>query len=546
VGDFVNLIQLDRWVDAFEVASSLWLALFMVLLVWAYRGLKPPAGHRSGLWLCALFLGSLVVRAVLANHGPGDFKMTQQWVFYGDGHTSDYGTAPNALLKMLFIFLPGDDSTIVLVSLIFGSLAPILLVLFLKEIEAGSRVAWLAGIVLAAQPLAVRFAGAENRTMYVLFLEVVAFLSLARYGRRGDRSAMFAFLAAGLLVFDSRPEAIRLVPESFLLVIVFRSQLKRVGMQLGAVSALAFVAATPYLRYGDDGHISGILEEFRNYFDSEFNVWLDTYYTAPAMISLFFLGVVFGIARKRRLVVWALACLAISAVTASEGGASGFGNIASARYQVNSLIFFSSVVAMGAVLLDTLSRRLNVPFRRAALSVLGGLIAFDSAQAVLRITEPCTIDGEYAFVRETVRALPSDAEIYQPPLMHADAHLCRLEFLSLMLGHPDQRWLIWPPVEELSDRPRYYLHSVACSLITNADTQEHQQRLRANREVCWQIQARYASLVVEEEWLPTRVFGDDAYDTDEVLVGLYRMPPDEIFELPGPSRPEIQPRPPAE
>ena len=107
------------------VLGSLWSILALLLLLAIFFGLRREERvktHVGGLAL--LFLGSLLLRWLLATWGPGDFQWNLLWALTGERLT-DYGAAPSILLRGLFHVVPAGFKTSVCVNLVAGALAPL-------------------------------------------------------------------------------------------------------------------------------------------------------------------------------------------------------------------------------------------------------------------------------------------------------------------------------------------------------------------------------------------------------------------------------------
>jgi len=193
---------------SFLVPSALvwaWLAL-AVLLAWVLarrRGDGPRA-----LDLGLLLAGSWLLRLAVGEPGPGNPAI----VF---GH---YGHAPGALLS-LWRPLGGPTLTELLQTARFlGSLAPVFVALFVFELKPERRLALAAGILVAIQPLLVRFSSDCDRQSYVLFLGAVSLWALARHLRGRGLPELALHAVAALLCIESRPEAAAIVPLAAFLV----------------------------------------------------------------------------------------------------------------------------------------------------------------------------------------------------------------------------------------------------------------------------------------------------------------------------------------
>jgi len=160
-----------------------------------------------------------------------------------DGVDSAYGNAPIALMHLVFEVAPRTYDVLIDVLIVLGAIAPVFLFLLVDEAGGGLTAAGAAGVLLAANPLAVRFSGEGNRQAAVLAFGLAALWALARVRNRLSRGDFAAFILASVLCIHSRPEGAFLFPLAALFTLSTRDPLGRASGPGGSHAARTQAAA---------------------------------------------------------------------------------------------------------------------------------------------------------------------------------------------------------------------------------------------------------------------------------------------------------------
>ncbi len=502
------------------------------LVVWLRRARRLDVAASL-----ALFAGALALRFALATWGPGDFQAKQRWAFASSQeglHSSFLGNAPTVLAQWLFMVFPESDTTLVVVSLLLGSAAPVLLARFLSTASGDRLLGYASGFLLAAQPILVRFSGDTSRQAQVVFLALLGLWSLARYERQRTLRYLVLFVAACWLCYRTRPEAMLILPVAGLFVLaVHLRPLERLRstwfrLELGALAfaALLFGGCFAHLHVAQPAvsEHSSMVFGWRNFLTPESSLWLDPDYTSVFVTALFAVGVAL-FWRSPRLTSWALVSLMAGAYAASMMP-SGLLCIASARYQSLPVVWFCIVAGHGlaqthALLASRLPPWLKwIPGGAAVALVLATSIA-----PMRSVTAPRTVDYEYAFIRGALGQLPEDARIHYTVGTHASTTggLRTPDFLSPMLGFPRQQWVRWPPDAEARSSVDLYYHSSECSVHEEhllGYGPEAEQILSGCREAIAACRGR--PLVVAD--IPAQPLCIESFAADPIRIGFYEVP----------------------
>ena len=403
------------------VNQVLWVA-FGILLSWILAArLRRGSWRRDLLEGAALFGAALGLRLAVATWGPGELFLNVAEVFSRQPATF-YGNAPGGLLIMLLRVLPTRIETLVMVTLVLGSLSVVMVRLLASELVPGDRVfSWAAALILMVQPVLVRFSGEANRQMYVLFLGTTALWAWLRWERRGrPLDAAVAALAATLCV-HSRPEAFPI-----LLLLLLATALRIGGGAKLAASwgGLALVVGGYAAYYRDTFltsnvdsiYVGNLMTVDRFFLGSEVNLWLDPAFTPAALIVLLVAGLGFGAWQRQRWIAWVAAGLLGLAFVASSmpSGENGGRQLGSARYQTLAVLLATLLAAWGAARSVRFAARWG---RLGRAGAAAGLVFAVVATGILPfrgVTKPTTLDHEYRLMKQWVQELPMRAEVFQP------------------------------------------------------------------------------------------------------------------------------------
>ena len=425
-------------------------------------------------------------------------------------------------------------------SLVLGSLAPVFAALFVAEASGRRLAGALTGATVALQPLFIRFSGEMNRQMQVLALASFAPYALARHHRRGTTSPLLLFVAASVLCLETRPESFLLVVPclSYSLIVPAgrrrsgrgRGRLARAGLAHAAVCVVVIAELAGGSNYVfSSGYVATFIDAGLFVPCPPSTVWLDPRFTSMAFVALAVLGLVLGVYRRDRLVVWSAVALYLVSWPSSRVQPAHL-DLASARYATLAILLFCVLAAQGAVVLVDWCARQRSRLRALGLAATAAAVLVSSLPPLRVVLPPRTIDREYAFVREQVRALPADATIYYVYSDTEDMGLRPGRYLPTVLGLPRQRWLPWPPTTgPLADNSFYY-HTGSCSFDADpppdkALTERARQDIRETLRRCRRAWSAHGAHPRAEATLPAAPFTNDWYATETLRVGSYEMPP---------------------
>ena len=525
---------------------ALWI---FVLLGWgldAFRKVRRKDWNVT-LFQVFLFIGAAGLNLSLATFGPGDLHWNQAPFFLSPhGYDPMYGSSPGGLLRLLFPLIPRTFDASIVIQILLGALAAVLAVSLGSALGLGRVQAAFTGIILAAQPLLVRFSGEGDRQAYVLVLVIMTLLHLARHRRDGSWTELVRYVVAATLCLHARPEGILiLIPAvAFTLsagepggaIRTLATMRRLVGEGLAHLVVVALLV--PYALVS--------LSQFSGYWTSSLGsnsrsladvVWLNPEFTASACIALVLTGFAAALFNRHRMALWA--SMSMCAVTwfGLSYPTAGL-KIASARYQTLALPLLILVAAYGLHFLMRLGFRLT---RRTAvrevLQVATPIailcwIALATQAPMRMVTSPRTIDYEFRFLMSALPLLPADAEIfytYPSDRYNLDLGLRAPPPLSILAGRTRQQWIQFRPDETLqpSSHPRFYFQQASC-YATHANLDEVGRAAVAVEwgDRCRQAMARFGDSPFLEETIPASRFASDLYLVDPLRVGFFRMQKD--------------------
>ncbi|MFH1530492.1 MAG: hypothetical protein ABIK09_07145 [Pseudomonadota bacterium] len=522
------------------VNQALWVVLG-ILIAWSLmaRARRPGGRRRALVSGAALFAGALGLRLAVATWGPGDLFLNVAEIFWGQPSTF-YGNAPNGLLLLLMRVLPERVETLVAVTLTLGSLAVVVAHLLASELEPEDRCfPWAAALIVAVQPVLVRFSGESNRQMYVLFLGVTALWAWLRWERRGRALDAALAVCAATLCVHTRPEAfpiLLLLPAATALHI--HGGPRRIGSWLGLgvgfIGYAVYYMTTFHTSNMESVYVGNLFTLAHFFLGPEVNLWLDPGFTPIALIVLLPLGLVAGLLRRRRWVLWATAGLLGLAFIASSmpTGLGGVRQLASARYQTLAVLFASLLAGYGVVVLLDLAARHGARARIAAAALIAVAVFATGVVPFRGVTKPTTLDHEYRLMKEWILLLPLRAEIYQPyNYRYNDLGLRDVVHLGRTMGRDDLNWFNWPDEWRPSPNPQFFWRQASCGVAERVDEvfPDLDQSTPALAKTCREVSGFLADHRFLSAELPFRIFLNADKDRGILEVGMYEIPADVIL-----------------
>ncbi len=521
----------------FRVAQASWAVLFLALLAATLLRLRR-AGPASLRDPAVLFLGSLGVRLLAANWGPGDMHIYFA-TFYGLEEPV-FGPGTDPLWIPLVRWLQGTENVFVVTNLVAGALAPVFLLAFLERTGAATRSARvLAAIVLMVLPIAVRHSGDAHRHALVLSLGMLSLwgLSVALSGQRWLGLALA--VPATILCFLTRPEGslLFLLQGVFLAAAVAGSW--RSGARLLPSIGLACAVFLPYLvlvHYSG----TGIGTSHVDHYFAQLGVppllsgwnqsWLNTLCTPALLIAALALGTIQAVRTRQPVLAWALfALLSISWFFPSMSiGMHGTLQLANLRYQALSLPMIAVLAGVGLDLLTGWLASIRRVAIRAGIAVLlaVGLVA-GMQYSNRMVLPPSEADLEYLYLRDWIRDLPADSEIHFTYGSGAyreveDMALPAPFWLSKVTGRLDVRWLEYPFDPHRPGRPQFFFRQSAC---TEAETLGRgSEGFAALVRDCRDALSKASPTPFRHAVLPNRLLIDLRPRPGVIEIGLYEMP----------------------
>ena len=516
---FKNLADIESVNYNFVILRIIWGVLLLLLLfALAREGFR--GGHRAfHLALLLLLAGGFLLRYFFANWGPGNSWAQLNQAIAGIPH--HYGDAPTALIDLTRWLFPATDTSMVVVNLIMGALAPVVMALFLLHAGTGVWTAFAGGVLLCLQPLLMNQAGGQSRNPYVVLLGITALWNLARYHRFRRLRDLVAFPMAAVLCCLSRPEGFMILP----MLLAFTGLNRRRGappdfkywVVYGVL--LLTVAMKVLLIYQLNRQVitDGAMLPSA--------IWLNPWMTPIVFIVLLIMGTLWGILRRSGLVGWAWASLLVVMVFSLSFPAWGR-NLGYAQYQTMSLIPFAAVGALGgAWAFRLLTMKFAGVVRRVFLLMLFLSLVVLSYKPYVHILPPITFDHEYNFVRKSLKTLPPRSTIYYvyQGTESIDLGLKVPHYLSAFVGSPLIAWkkLGQPPWHIRG--PSYFYRQGTCSI----DPSRYNQNIIIDNILrrCALALKLYGHQPVKEAVVPARTFQDDHYRSATIRLGFYEMQP---------------------
>lgn len=418
--------------------SLIWVWLLLAVLLVGLALWRTPA--RLGAWpMAALVAGSFLLRVLLGTPGPGNPDILFE----------QYGQAPLALLSLWALVGGPTPDTLILTARVLGALAPALLALAAFELKPDRRLAFAAGVLVAIQPLLIRFSSDCERQSYVLFLGAAALWGLARHLRTRSLVAFLVYVLAAFLCIQSRPEAFALIPISAALVWPghrWRRDMLPVAVSLAGLivwAVLQFPPGAGRIEFARERHLDGV------FFDGAF--------TSFVIQWLVFGGILVGLWRRDRAVIWAAFALLVVQLVSRDRPVDNV-DLFAARFRTLGYLPFAF---LGGYALTELADRLRgFRFRAVLLGAIWVAIGLSSIPPARTVLTPRTMDLEYQFLVRAVPDLPADAQVFFPA-SGRDLEFRAYRLVSRLVGRADVIWREWSPAGHDPRRPSFfYLHSL--------------------------------------------------------------------------------------
>ena len=422
----------------FEISSPLivvWLGLLALLVVFI-------AKHPVNLWFCIVFAVALLIRLSFGTIGPGTFNILYH----------QYGQAPQALLSLFGVFGPLSHHVVIWVARILGSLAAMVFAMAVFELKKDWKIAFVAGVLLALQPMLIRYSSDCERQSYVLFLSAVSLFSVVRYYNQKSLFALISFVLSTILALESRPEAILIAPIAGLLVWPGHAWKKQTNVVAGVAIGLVIVTL---LRFPSE-----VTPTSGSVFTSFRQLFFDCYFTGPLVAFFAVGGFVVGCIRRDRTVLWGLlAFLLVQAAT--KGAIVDEGDLYTARFRTLAFLPFIYLASVGL-------SSMALPFRNKIAKVVVLYLALvivliDSTPAIKRVMEPRTNDLEFQYLVKTLPLLPDKSQVYYPE-PDVDSGFYGYEVTKHLANRPDITWLSWKEgLQKAGEGPAFFYLAPMCN-----------------------------------------------------------------------------------
>ena len=475
---------------------------------------------RVGLF-AALWVASFSLSLALATWGPGDLWPNLATAFSESGIDRVYGSAPNALLRLLTVALPATYETTVWVNLVLGAFAPLLAFQLVREFDPRPAVGWFASFAVLLQPLYVRHAGGASRQVFVLILALAALFFFARYLRRVRGRDLLAGALAATLCHQSRPEALMILPAVGLLLLVradWAALIRSPRRSPLPAALLALAAAGLVSVLGHDATNSAVPWSELHNLDTDVatsvlqvQAFLNPMVTSVASIALIAVGLLVGLVRRSSLAIWGgLALVALAWVVGGRPVGS-LPHLAYARYHTIPLLVATLVSALGAVELASW-RRLSSRARRIAAVALCTALLATTVPPLLGVTAPRTIDREFLHILDVDRQLPKSSVVYTVRNDGVDGlGIRQLADRVPLVSGSSVVWRYWPPEEGVPLDTAVYYQSTVCATAQGE-----------REEMCREARKRFPVPLSPITHLAARAYGPEDYPPPKTLpVGFF-------------------------
>ena len=529
---------MDLPIPSIETTAEFWLLVDQVLWValcvsLAWIVMDRARHSREGFGrmiveMAVLFSAALALRAAMATWGPGDLRLNLVDAMWKTPPSGAYGNAPHGLLNMLLLVLPVRSESLVYVTLVLGSLSVVVTRLLAMELEPGDRIfPWTAALIVALQPVFVRFSGEANRQMYVLFLGATALWAWLRWHRTGRLADAAAAALAATLCVHSRPEVFPLLALLVLATAMRVGGVRRWPASLGILGVIiAFYAVYYWTAFlgAEADHMSYLerLSDTAFFLSPAANIWMDPSFTPSVLIAMLLPALGFGLHGRRRWVLWSALALPGLALLASgmPTGLDDTRQLASARYQTVAVLLTSLLAGYGAARLIGTAKRWGLSASTAVGVGLFVALVSTGWQPFRGVTKPTTLDHEFHLMKEWIPQLPPNAEVFVP-IHPSDLGLKWVSFMSITLDREDVVWRDWPEDWTPSSNPQFYWRQASCGMpefdTGSREAWDYFKACRGDREA-------FAGDTFLSARIPYRPFIDARTREGSLEVALYVIP----------------------
>jgi len=385
----------------------------------AIRGLRrtgPPSRQTLLVGGALLALGALALairlwlspQAPLHANGHGLEELDHLLFPLESPYPAYTGRGHSALADLTFAILPRRLWCFWLVTALVGCATCLAGALAVRALEdrRGSRSPWIAALLLALCPVAVRISTSESSFLLVGLFLPASVAGLAHYVRRPEPLSLVIGTAALFLLVHLHVVTAPFLLLPFLALILgrgrFWSRRHLLPYLLAVLTTLAL--ALPHLRFiwnqDVQSHLGFLSYPFVERALGSANLFCN-WKTNPVLVPLLALAglVSLGLGRPRALLFVAL-CLPL--FLPGFIIASSLSDMV--RYQTPMVVFLTCVAGPGAAWL--VSRHSSRWFRRAVAAALAALFFVTANQPMKTVLEPDSEAREFLFMQEAVHMLP--------------------------------------------------------------------------------------------------------------------------------------------
>lgn len=521
----------------FVLASCLVVALVVGGAITAARSPYLRALPRRDLLLLAGCLVLALVVRLVATTFVARFQLesAQGWVI-GPAHR--WAAGWSAILHFLFLFTQGTVATVARLNVLL-SLVTILALFVFVDVYFEDRVAaFAAAVVLALQPIAVRYANSDSSGVLQALCLVVGAGFLASWNRRGGRWLLLQGVGWLALAANVRYESV-IYAMAGLLVVIGGGGWPRAGRTRDLLLAgllFAVCLAYPVARALRDAS-GGVFEMSPMGYAGTFVL---SRHSPRLVVAVAFLGLAAAVVARFRAAV----CFLLALVVVSLPGY--FVDLECAdlnnRYALPHIAFWAAFAGLGCSAAWRLGGRLlrrvrgrgadaaAAPPARVPLAVAGGvalLIAAAGLPHVAFLSRMWTHALEYDFIRAHLGSIPDACLMVGPDSGRQARGLRITEHLSREAGRR-HRWLRADSPEVLAGKIEpctVYYRATACFGYESVMAPDNPDWTGPERPECRRIGELYELEPIATTAIPSRSYQCERHTVDPVPAGFYRMRP---------------------